>query len=423
MARLNPRAGLKDSGAVEEPAQEDVGQVDGEEGAGRDGVRQNRRLTFDMDDMQDLAGLKDDLSDDLNLQEFVQWAAEDPKLLYKVMASRVSNEINEYKQSIERMKRVCEKKIESKNDALRNLMAERDEVRRALERMTIRYTNLADSDSAPSSSSKGPKIPDGKKLTDGVKPRYESWKIDVQGKLRALANQYSTPESRILYVKSMCEGDAADHLMARMRDDSPDPYLDADEMFEHLDTIYLDANREINAKADFRVLMQKNMRFQTFLSKFNLLAMDAKKARSEWKEELYHKLNSDMKRAMIKEANDPIISYAEFVSQCTMVANRLEQIAREEKSVAKDSKDSKDSKDAKPKGQGSGGSGRQGAARAPRVELTDQERKDCKENELCYDCKQPGHIARFCPLRKKAATEVKNVEATEPAAEQENAEA
>jgi hypothetical protein len=248
----------------------------------------------------------------------------------------------------------------------------------------------------------------------------------VQGKLRALANQYSTLESRILYVKSMCEGDSADHLMARMRDDSPDPYLDADEMFEHLDTIYLDANREINAKADFRVLMQKNMRFQTFLSKFNLLAMDAKKARSEWKEELYHKLSGNMKRAMIKEANDPAISYAEFVSQCTMVANRLEQIAREEKSVAKEAKDSedlKDNKDAKLKGQGGGRGGSQGATRAPRVELTDQERKDCEENELCFDCKQPGHIARFCPLRKKAATEVKNVEATEPVAESENAEA
>lgn len=122
----------------------------------------------------------------------------------------------------------------------------------------------------------------------------------------------------------MCEGEAADHLMACMWDDAIDPYLDADDMFEHLDIIYLDANREINAKTEFRQLMQKTMRFQTFLSKFNLLALDSKKARSEWKEELYHKLNPEMKRAMIWEANDPTCEYNEFICACNLVANRLE---------------------------------------------------------------------------------------------------
>jgi hypothetical protein len=56
------------------------------------------------------------------------------------MATRFNNEINEYKQSIDRLKRVSEKKLESKDNALRNPMDERDEVRQALERMTIRYT-------------------------------------------------------------------------------------------------------------------------------------------------------------------------------------------------------------------------------------------------------------------------------------------
>lgn len=89
------------------------------------------------------------------------------------------------------------------------------------------------------------------------------------------------PELWILYVKSMCEGEAADHLMACMWDNTVDPYLDSDDMFEHLDMVYLDANREINAKTKFCELKQKTMYFQTFLLKFNLLALDAKKARTE----------------------------------------------------------------------------------------------------------------------------------------------
>jgi hypothetical protein len=79
----------------------------------------------------------------------------------------------------------------------------------------------------------------------------------------------------------MCEGEAIDHLIARMRDDFPDPYLNATDIFKHLDTIYLDANHEINTKANFYQLTQKTIHFQTFLSKFNLLAIDTRKSRLE----------------------------------------------------------------------------------------------------------------------------------------------
>ncbi|EED12557.1 conserved hypothetical protein [Talaromyces stipitatus ATCC 10500] len=400
-----------DNGAKQETASEQHGPIESSQAS----ERKEQRLTFDPEDLAQLEGLEvEDLAEDLNLQDFVELAGRDPKMLYKFMADRWDNELNSFKESIDRMKKACERKLETKDDALSLLINERDKLRQTLERMTIRYTSLIDSGTAPSSS-KGPKIPDGKKLTNSNKSRYESWKIDVQGKLRALAHQYNTPESRILYVKLMCEGDAADHLMARMRDDSPDPYLDATDMFEHLDTIYLDANREINAKAEFRQLAQKSLRFQTFLSKFNLLAMDAKKSRIKWKEELYHRLNPEMKRAMIREANDSTVMYADFVKECTMVANRLEQIAREEKSAPKDSKDAKDNRDTKSKTSDSG----KGVGKALRVNLSDKEFEELKEARLCFNCKQPGHLNRNCPLRKKNTTEIKWVEVledkTEPA--------
>lgn len=427
MARLNS---LSDANPVDdpvpEPAQADEvvvedGQIIGEGQQTGEQEHRARRLTFDLNDLE---GLEDvdadqDIGDDLTLGEFIKYSRNEPQALYKVLSTRWAAEKEEYERSINKLKCSAERKLRTKDEALVALIDERDELRQTLERLTIRFVNSNDAGAAPPVQ-KGPKIPDTKKLKDGKNPNYESWKTDVRGKLRAMKSQYNTPESRILYVKSLCEGEASDHLMARMRDDAVDPFLDADDMFDHLDTIYLDANREINAKTEFRQLMQKTTRFQTFLSKFNLLALDAKKARSEWKEELYHKLNPEMKRAMIREANDPTCEYNEFVRACNLVANRLEQIAKEEKSAAKDNKGGQAAKDDKasklPGGQGGQGS-RGGSARAPRVPLSQEELDKLKEDQLCFNCKQPGHINRNCPLRKKPTADVKNVEGVEDGAE------
>jgi hypothetical protein len=40
------------------------------------------------------------------------------------------------------------------------------------------------------------------------------------------------------YVKSMCKGEAANHLLACMRKDSLNCYEDVGDMFEHLQTLY-----------------------------------------------------------------------------------------------------------------------------------------------------------------------------------------
>ncbi|EED14571.1 conserved hypothetical protein [Talaromyces stipitatus ATCC 10500] len=403
MARLSPHGVTTSNDESDEIPLEDIEIARGNDHGADTEEQGARRLTFDPRDLEDLEGLEtDEQVGDLNLQEFVKLASKDAKLLYK---------------SIDKLKKSCERKLQTKDDALSALIDERDELQQVLERMTIRFTNMTDSGAAPSSY-KGPKIPDGKKLRDGSNPRYESWKTDVRGKLRAMKHQFNTPEARILYVKSMCEGDAADHLMARMRDDAADPYLDSDDMFEHLGTVYLDANREIKAKTEFRQLVQKTMRFQTFLSKFNLLALDAKKARSKWKEELYHKLNLEMKRAMIREAKDPACQYNDFVKECNLVANRLEQNAKEEKSSAKEAKDAKDgkaSKDDKTNKSSTGQGGGKSAAKAPRVHLSEEEKERLKKEQLYFNCKQPGHINRNCPLRKKPIVDVKSVEESETA--------
>jgi hypothetical protein len=82
--------------------------------------------------------------------------------------------------------------------------------------------------------SKSIKLPDGQVLVDGKDPKFESWLIDIEGKLKANTDYYLTTQARMVYVKSICKGEATNYLLARMRKDSLNCYEDVGDMFEHL---------------------------------------------------------------------------------------------------------------------------------------------------------------------------------------------
>jgi hypothetical protein len=105
-------------------------------------------------------------------------------------------------------------------------------------------------------------------------------------------------------------------------------YRDAADIFDHLKTLFEDANRVANAKAKYRRLFMKaSDTFQEFLSEFSYLAQLAE---SEWKEELYYKLHPGIQRLVIRESNDSSLDFAGFVTACTQTAGRLEIITAQE---------------------------------------------------------------------------------------------
>ncbi|EED18927.1 retrotransposon polyprotein, putative [Talaromyces stipitatus ATCC 10500] len=403
------------STASEEPSHGCEGNGARETTEGRD--RGSRRLTFDTEGAANVTVEENvQLPDDLTIDNWLENIRTAPKLMYQ----RVNDLLKAQRTELDRIYQDeifrKDEELSQKNEAFQRLIDERDELQFAMNKLTLRFLNQEPGTGtvAASVTKKSPKIPDGKKLSDGKDPRYESWKIDVRAKLKANKDQYDTPEARRAYVKSMCEGEAAEHLLARLRDDAPDPFIDADDMIEHLDTIYLDANRVSNAKMDFRNLTQGKTRFQTFLSKFALLALDSGLSRSEWKEELYYKMNTEMKRAVMRESNDSTMSYEEFVKFCTMQANRLEQIAREEKTQrTADNRNnfnptasgipSTDKKSTAAKASNSNDDKKKKS-----LPWQDPELKPLMEQGLCFNCKQPGHRRNSCPFKK--GTEIKEIE-------------
>jgi hypothetical protein len=153
----------------------------------------------------------------------------------------------------------------------------------------------------------------------------------MEDKLAVNADRYQTSALRLAYVKSRCGGRASAHIISRSRSNVMKQYQDAPDIFDHLKTIFLDANRVLNAKRRYRRLFMKaSDKFQDFLSEFLYLAQESNLAESEWKEELYYKLHPEIQRLLIKESNDSTLDFSGFVTAHTQTASRLEAINTEE---------------------------------------------------------------------------------------------
>lgn len=184
-------------------------------------------------------------------------------------------------------------RVKDQRNAMAELIQERDD---ALARVQELARQSESASAAPTGQKKSTKLPDGKRFAGGndPDPKFASWLIDIENKLETNADHYPTALSRMQYVESMCEGEAADHLVPRFSKDSPERYRDADDIIEHLKTIYHDANVVSKAKRKLRRLFMNDTKFQDFLSQFVLTAQEAGFPASQWKDEIRLPLRRDL---------------------------------------------------------------------------------------------------------------------------------
>ena len=102
---------------------------------------------------------------------------------------------------------------------------------------------LAGANSAAVQSGKTTKIPDPPLLTDGKEPTFESWKLQIQGKLQVNSDHFFSNKARIAYVFSRTGGNAQKHLQPRYDEDSKDLFQSDEEMIKYLASIYKDPHR------------------------------------------------------------------------------------------------------------------------------------------------------------------------------------
>jgi hypothetical protein len=398
------------------PGQDGAGTASDAEG--REGVEagaSSRRLTVDFSELDLLDQMEQaGQTGSLDKETFLQLCAEQPERLFNGLYDHMSKLEEQLREAAERNldddleeeNQQLKERVKNQRDAMAELIIERDEARDQLEQHQDGATAHVSS-----SKKKSTKLPDGQHLTDGADPKFESWLIDVENKLEANADHYPTPLARMQYVKSMCKGEAANHLLPRFRKDSPVRYRDVDDIIDHLKTLYLDENRVINAKVQLRRLFMRDMKFQTFLSQFALYAQESELATSSWKDELYEKLSPEMQRHMVKESYDSTMSYARFVQECHKTANRLEQIAEVEKRTRP--RGNKGNNNTSVDGKKDPHTGAKGKDAGGKDKISWAEKKQLMEEKKCFICKMPGHIASDCDFKDKG--KAPDLKALEPA--------
>ncbi|OJD26293.1 hypothetical protein ACJ73_02333 [Blastomyces percursus] len=200
------------------------------------------------------------------------------------------------------------------------LIMERDELQRAVNRLALRIGGIQQEQAERKQRSV--KIDDPKHLTYGKEPLFEHWLSSMKSKFAVNADHFPDEASKIAYIENRTDGAAARHLANRMREGHPEKFATAGETFAYLKDIYEDPNKLENAKNDYRRLVMRNGdEYHAFVTKFLHLAGEAQIPKDDYKGDFLHKLSFDLQR-MVAAACINCTTFQEVQEICARTSER-----------------------------------------------------------------------------------------------------
>ncbi|KGQ01369.1 hypothetical protein PAAG_11947 [Paracoccidioides lutzii Pb01] len=188
----------------------------------------------------------------ISKETFFEAIKEDRERVYR----EIANIMDEARGTLGRVRNERDEKqkqVDELDQQVDSLIEERNALQLAVNSLALQ-ARPAEAQKAQRSA----KLGDPKHLTDGKEPIFESWLSRMRRKLAVNADHFPTEESRIAYVENRTEGEAARHLAPKMREDHPEKFETAEEVFEYLQGIYEDVNKLENAKVEYRRLVMRN---------------------------------------------------------------------------------------------------------------------------------------------------------------------
>jgi hypothetical protein len=259
------------------------------------------------------------------------------------------------------------------------------------------------------------KIPDAPVFTDGKTPTFDAWKRAVRNKLRSNADHYPTEEAKLGYVLSRIEQPASDILEPYLDDDAATPLATHTQVFEALERVYGVPNKEYLYQGQFELLEQGNTDFNAFVAEFYRLSAPLRRDEGSLLNSFRRKLSPTMQRLTIGRQNDSLEDLIEF---CRRVDDdlKIQQQSRRNASSTPSSRSSHSAtRTVSPSTSTAPTSARTTTTPAPartaldpnsfvrsqtpKTNTTYAEREQLKAQGLCFQCKQPGHLASDCPQR------------------------
>ena len=227
---------------------------------------------------------------------------------------------------------------------------------------------------------------------------FDGWLIQVKNKLHSDEHMYPTESRKIVYVTGLLQSPAYDLISPRLDSNNPHAYTTIGELYEHMEELWSNPNKQKDARAAFRKLeMDKTDKFQAFYAEFSRLVAEGHIAALDLKDELYTKLWWKLQEAVAVYYNDDAYNLHRFSTMCAttdrQIRERLDRMPRPANkpktftgTAAKEPKQAAPA--SKPKDANEGGSG--GSS-------NENSTDEGIQAMTCYNCQKSGHIARKCP--------------------------
>jgi hypothetical protein len=255
------------------------------------------------------------------------------------------------------------------------------------------------------------KHPDPTPLKDNTDPKFEHWKLEMEGKFKRNADHFKTEEDKMIYVYGRTEGEAREHLTPRYTDKS---FETAQAMIDYLATIYVNRYKVQNARHEYRRLVMKATQpFPEFYTKFSQLAGVARIPEEDLRPDLYDKLSFDLQK-LILPTYGSLTTLTLLTDQCLLldqenrrIKERMSRVQNRNASTAPASTTTTRPTAAATPPSSSNTLAPTPAARPSnqftrvRPQYDDPARKALSLAGKCFKCEQVGHFSRDCLVKKE----------------------